>query len=304
MTANRPIRIAAVGDVHDQWGEADGVALQHLAVDLVLFVGDFGNEAVDLVRQIAALEMPKASIFGNHDAWYSATDWGRKKRPYDPTQEDWVQQQIDLLGIANVGYGRRDFVELGISVVGGKPFSWGGPSWKHRKFYWERYGVDSMEASSQRIIQAVDAAAHNTLIFLGHCGPAGLGDAPEAICGRDWKPNGGDYGDPDLRIAIDYARDKGRQVPLVTFGHMHHSLRHRQDRLRERIALDKAGTTYVNAACVPRQRKGDQGLECNFSLIELTADGVVSVEGIWLTAEGIITHREILLSSSEALEAQ
>lgn len=299
MTANKTIRIAAVGDIHDQWGEADAIALQHLAVDLVLFVGDFGNEAVDLVRQIAAVETPKAAIFGNHDAWYTATDWGRKKRPYDPEKEDWVQQQIDLLGEANVGYSQRDFPELGLSVVGGKPFSWGGPKWRHRKFYRDRYDVTSMEDSAQRIVAAVEAAACDTLVFLGHCGPAGLGDAQEAICGRDWKASGGDFGDPDLTAAIDHAHQQGRQVPLSVFGHMHHGLRHRQDRLRERLVVDERGTTHVNAACVPRQRIGPQGAESHFSLIELTQGQVQSVSGVWVTAAGAITAQEELFRRSE-----
>ena len=34
-----------------------------------LQVGDFGNEDVHTVAQIAALQMPKAAIMGNHDAW-------------------------------------------------------------------------------------------------------------------------------------------------------------------------------------------------------------------------------------------
>ncbi|MDJ0703055.1 MAG: metallophosphoesterase, partial [Leptolyngbyaceae cyanobacterium MO_188.B28] len=68
MASDRLIKIAVVGDVHDQWEPEDALALKHLKVDLVLFVGDFGNEAVDIVREIAALDIPKAVILGNHDA--------------------------------------------------------------------------------------------------------------------------------------------------------------------------------------------------------------------------------------------
>ena len=67
------ITIAVVGDVHNQWDEQDQQALEHLKVDLVLFVGDFGNEAIEVVYQISNLEIPKAAIMGNHDAWYSAS---------------------------------------------------------------------------------------------------------------------------------------------------------------------------------------------------------------------------------------
>jgi hypothetical protein len=33
--------------------------------------GDFGEENVELVRDITNLEFPKAVILGNHDAWWS-----------------------------------------------------------------------------------------------------------------------------------------------------------------------------------------------------------------------------------------
>ena len=75
------ITIAVVGDVHEQWEIADHQALAAIAVDLVLFVGDFGNESLGVVGLIAELALPKATVFGNHDAWFTATDWGRKSLP-------------------------------------------------------------------------------------------------------------------------------------------------------------------------------------------------------------------------------
>lgn len=128
------LKIAAIGDIHDQWEPADNEILERLGVDLVLFVGDFGNEAVGVVRCITALQLPYAAILGNHDAWYSASDWGRRQAPYDHRHEDRVQQQLDLLGAAHVGYGCRNFPELGISIIGARPFSWGGPTWRNEGF--------------------------------------------------------------------------------------------------------------------------------------------------------------------------
>lgn len=61
-------RIAFVGDVHDRWAEDDEDALRTLQADLTVFVGDIGNEAVDLVREISKIDLPKAVILGNHDA--------------------------------------------------------------------------------------------------------------------------------------------------------------------------------------------------------------------------------------------
>ena len=34
-----------------------------------LGAGDFGEEAISLVKQIAQVTVPKAVILGNHDAW-------------------------------------------------------------------------------------------------------------------------------------------------------------------------------------------------------------------------------------------
>ncbi|WP_234991328.1 metallophosphoesterase [Synechococcus sp. 7002] len=131
MIDNCSLTIAVVGDVHDQWDAVgDRQALEILGVDLVLFVGDFGNEAVKLVQQVAALPFPKAVILGNHDAWYTASDWGRKKAPYDHATEDRVQAQLEILGATHVGYGHLDLPEFQLSVVGARPFSWGVRSGK------------------------------------------------------------------------------------------------------------------------------------------------------------------------------
>ena len=291
----RALRIAIIGDVHDQWDEQDAIALQNLQVDLALFVGDFGNEAVEVVRSIAALNLPKAAIFGNHDAWYTATPWGQKKCPYDRAKEDWVQLQADLFGEAHVGYGKLDFPKLSLTVVGGRPFSWGGSEWKYSSFYRDRYGIHNFAESVERMKAAVDAAAFNTLIFMGHCGPTGLGDQPESPCGRDWKPLGGDFGDPDLAEAIAYARAMGKKVPLVTFGHMHHSLRHRKDRQRDRIGIDTTRTIHLNAAAVPRIIRTETSCQRNFSLVTLKAGEVQTATLIWFDDQrGIVSEDDLL----------
>lgn len=299
--ASRPLKVAVIGDVHDQWDQGDAAALYHLGVDLALFVGDFGNEAVALVQQIADLDLPKAVILGNHDAWYSATAWGRKKCPYDRRQEDRVTQQLLALGDCHVGYGHLDLPQLGISVVGGRPFSWGGSDWTHKTFYAERYGVHNFEESVALMQRAVDAAASHHLIFIGHCGPTGLGDAPEAPCGRDWNPIGGDFGDPDLAAAIAYAKTQGKTVSLVAFGHMHHTLRHRKDCLRRQTYLDGDHTLYLNAASVPRWIKANGITQRNFSLVTLHQGQVQSAQRLWIDDQHHITHTDALYQPAPLL---
>ncbi|MBE7384186.1 MAG: TIGR04168 family protein [Leptolyngbya sp. SIO1E4] len=294
----RAVRIAIIGDVHNQWDEQDAIALHSLNVDLVLFVGDFGNESVEVVRSIAALDLPKAAICGNHDAWYTATPWGQRKCPYDRATEDWVQAQLDLLGEAHVGYGKLDFPALSLTVVGGRPFSWGGPDWKNATFYRDRFGIHNFEESIACMKQAVDATAHNTLLFIGHCGPTGLGDRPESPCGRDWNPIGGDFGDPDLTAAIAYAQQIGKTVPLVTFGHMHHGLRHRKDIQRERLSIGSQGTVYLNAASVPRIIQNGASCLRNCSLVTLQNDQVQQASLTWINQDLVVTSEEDLLSTA------
>jgi uncharacterized protein (TIGR04168 family) len=288
------LKIAVVGDVHDQWEVEDGLALKHLGVDLVLFVGDFGNESVEVVRAIASLEIPKAAVMGNHDAWYTATEWGRRKCPYDRTKEDWVQEQLDLLGSAHVGYGKLDFPDWNLTVVGGRPFSWGGPDWKYTDICKERYGVSSFDESAAKIIQAVKAAAGENIIFVGHNGPSGLGDRPEDPCGKDWHPIGGDFGDPDLAVAISQSLTMGKTVSLVTFGHMHLNLRHTKKVQRKAVFRSPEGTIYLNAATVPRIVQENGGKRRNFSLVSLEGGAVRQASQVWVGDDFQVVAEEIL----------
>jgi uncharacterized protein (TIGR04168 family) len=300
LDSRQAVKIAIVGDVHDEWEDADAIALQHLGVDLVLFVGDFGNEAVELVGRIASLDLPKAAIFGNHDAWYTASDWGRSKRPYDPQEEDRVQQQVDLLGASYVGYGKLDLPQFDLSIVGSRPFSWGGSEWKYSDFYEERYGVDSFEASTRRIVEMADTATCKNLIIIGHNGPTGLGEDAESICGKDWgEPLGGDYGDPDLAAAISILQAQGKSIPLVTFGHMHHKLRHTKERLRQPlVAADE--TIYLNAARCPRVLSTIERTVRNFSLVSIV-DGKVTKAGlVWTTEDHQVGLEEVYYELASA----
>ena len=293
MSQQTEMRIAIVGDVHDQWSAADNLALQHLKVDLVLFVGDFGNEAVEVVREVAAVSIPKAVIMGNHDAWYSASSWGKQKAPYDQSQEDRVQQQLDLLGKAHVGFSKLDFPQLDVSVVGSRPFSWGGLTWRNSPFYRDRYEIKSFEESTQQMVESAQDAASKTLIFIAHNGPAGLGKQTESICGRDWKAEGGDYGDPDLTEAIAQTQSLGKSIPLVTFGHMHHELKIPRGKRRKLVEV-REQTVYFNAACVPRVIKTAQDIKRSFSIATLRQGIVQTISLVWLNQDFAIESEELL----------
>jgi uncharacterized protein (TIGR04168 family) len=295
------VKIAVVGDIHDRWEIEDSLALKHLDIDLVLFVGDFGDESVEIVRSIAALEIPKAVILGNHDAWYTASAWGRSKSPYDCKLEDRVQQQLDLLGETHVGYGHLDFPQFNLSVVGSRPFSWGGADWKNKKFLRTRFGVRNFEESTARIVAAAEQATCDNLILIGHNGPTGLGDRPEDTCGKDWGELIGDHGDPDFAEAIDRVRDRQTSIPLVTFGHMHHRLRHTKERLRTIVNVDRHQTIYLNAACVPRLIRVEGERRRNFSLVTLLNGKVDGISLIWLGENYRLVSEQTLYSRSQTI---
>ncbi|MDB9491261.1 TIGR04168 family protein [Dolichospermum circinale CS-534/05] len=296
-TQSKPVKIAVVGDIHDQWDVEDGMALKHLGVDLVLFVGDFGNESVEVVKTIASLDLPKAAVMGNHDAWYSATEWGRKKCPYDRTKEDWVQKQLDLLGAVQVGYSKLDFPQWNLTVVGGRPFTWGGPEWRFAEICQERYGVSSLDDSADKIVNAVKNANCDNIIFLGHNGPSGLGDRAEDPCGKDWHPIGGDFGDPDLAAAISQTLNMNKTVSLVAFGHMHRTLRHTKKLERKAVFKSPEGTIYLNAANVPRIVQENGVKLRNFSLVSLDGGMVTKVALVWVGKDYQVAAEEIFYNS-------
>ncbi len=107
------VKIAVVGDIHDLWELEDNAALKHLSVDLALFVGDYGNEAVEVVRRIAAVDVPKAAVMGNHDAYYSASKKGLQNCPYDQRKRTgfsfkWTCWERHILALENANFPSLD----------------------------------------------------------------------------------------------------------------------------------------------------------------------------------------------------
>ena len=344
------LRVAVVGDVHGAWSDADAVAMEALQADLLTFVGDFGNEAVPVVRAISRVgkEIDKrrrsgggrkapgvAVVMGNHDAWNSMTARGRERgreraaaaaaaaaaasgggattaaaeegandsasersNSGDPlipaAASPGVAEQLRLLGSSHVGFSWRSFEDEddGIgggavggsspfaAVVGGRPFSQGGPDFRRvDQFYREMYDVEDFEASAEKVAKGLrEAAAHlsekkkssgttddkgTALVLIAHNGPSGLGGLKHDICGADFLEDGGDWGDPDLEEALRRVRGEEEEEAtatavtatstspspssaspcLVAFGHMHRSLRHASSSYKERNAVEVCAET-------------------------------------------------------------
>jgi uncharacterized protein (TIGR04168 family) len=186
-------------------------------------------------------------------------------------------------------------------VVGGRPFTWGGPEWRFAEICQERYGVSSLEESADKIVKVVKSAACDNIIFLGHNGPSGLGDRPEDPCGKDWHPIGGDFGDPDLAEAISQSLNMKKTVSLVTFGHMHRTLRHTKNMQRKAVFRSPEGTIYLNAATVPRIVEENGVKLRNFSLVSLEGNLVTKASLVWVGKDFQVVSEEIFYDSSPSI---
>jgi len=274
------MQLAIAGDLHGQWDLSDHALLKLLSPDALLVVGDLSDGTPRIPSLLRQLELPLACILGNHDTAKDASG-------------QTLQRQIDALGPLHCGWGLRQL--QGLAVVGARPGSAGG-GFHLSKGCAAVFGPITLEQSVERIVAAATAADPGLpLVLLAHSGPAGLGSQAGDICGRDWKPPACDWGDQDLSLAIDRIRSQ-RPLPLVVFGHMHHRLK-RGAGERCSFVRDRAGTAYLNAACVPRHLVDEAGTALrHFSWVELDGDGLCSAAHRWYGLDGRLRYQETLYS--------
>lgn len=274
--------LTVVGDLHRWWRPADAAFLERTRPDLSLFVGDLGDEDVEMVRLIAQLPVPKVVMLGNHDAWQS---FGRR------TCTEKLTESLHILGEDHLAYGVREVPAAGISVIGARPFSWGGQSLRSPELYDEIYGVHTMRQSAAAIFDAARNAHHRDLVILAHNGPLGLGDQPEDIFGKDFGKPGGDWGDRDLALAIQRIEGLGLRVRAVIAGHMHHRLAHPRGAERTRF-VRRGDTLFVNAAYVPRVVRTSAGEVSHFVRTWWDRGECARVEEVWVDIHGNVSSVE------------
>jgi uncharacterized protein (TIGR04168 family) len=286
------VRIGVIGDVHLAWDDRDVSLLDGAGYDLLLFVGDlagYGAEgAVRVGRSIARLRTPSLVMPGNHDAvttlqlgaevFYSSEAM-RNLLAIGMAQR--VARLRSALGAIELcGYSLHRF-EAGVAILAARPHSVGGPRLAFRRYIAQRFGVSTMEESAARLRSLFDEVAlGERVIVLAHCGPVGLGATREAIYGNDFRPEAGDWGDPDLADALAHAAATRKSVVAVVAGHMHHHLRGGGERTWH---VERDGVHHVNAARVPRRKRSAAGSERHH--VRITLDGAtVGVEQVWVSA--------------------
>ncbi|MCC6874234.1 MAG: metallophosphoesterase [Sandaracinaceae bacterium] len=275
------LRIGIVGDVHLLFDQEDVRLLDAQGYALLLFVGDLASYShrggLRVARTIGRLRTPALVMPGNHDAAnvgqmaaeVLAADAiiplvgaGQARRTHE--------LEVALSPARAVGFSVHRVASDGLSIdiVAGRPHSAGGQHFAFRPWLRERYGVDGFEASAEKLRARVDASDAAALVFFAHTGPTGLGESRSDIWGCDFRRDEGDFGDRDLREALDHARARGKRILAVVAGHMHHALKGGGQR---RWQLEDDGTLYVNAACVPRIfEKGKRRVHHH---VELVIDG-------------------------------
>ena len=274
---NPPATLLAVGDIHRCWREVDSVYLEREQADLTMFVGDLGDEDVEMVTRVAEIPIEKAVILGNHDAWQS---FAKKEL----TEK--LNDSLDVLGKDHIAYSVKEVPAAGISVVGARPFSWGGQSLRSPELYDEIYGVRTMRQSAAAIVDAARNAQHRDLVILAHNGPTGLGSETTDIYGKDFGKPGGDWGDYDLELALQRIEGFGLRVRAVIAGHMHHKLLHPRGAERTRF-IQRGDTTFINCAVVPRVVRSENGEELSYFVRTRWLDGeCMSIEEVWVDTHG------------------
>ena len=239
------LRIGVVGDLHTHWDEVDVAHFDRSDYDLVFFTVDLGggtaSSSLRIARVISRLRKQALVMPGNNDtgdiAELAAELAHRRsirklaaiRSGLEPGSSDMADPGIRLCGYTLHRHTRGP---VDLTIVAARPRSMGGPELSFPEHMQASYGIDSLEAYRARLFALLDEVETENVVFFSHN-----------------RPGGGDWGDPDLAAAIDYARHIGKRVLAVVAGHMHLETKHGRERPWQ---VEKQGTLYINAARVPR----------------------------------------------------
>jgi uncharacterized protein (TIGR04168 family) len=276
------VRIAIIGDVHQEFDLMDIQYFNGSGYDLLLFVGDLSNlntssQSLKMAADLSKLRKPALFIPGNHDvhnvfqiiseilqlSWLMRFTGIRHRKHHYKLMDELAP--VEFGGFSNHPY---SFNGISIDVIAARPYAMGGSSLSFTPLLKQVFHLKTLDESSRLLMKQVDSTVSDNLIFLAHNGPYGLSDSPTGIWGCDFDPAFGDFGDRDLTDAIDYAKSQGKRILAVIAGHMHLQTYLGPKPLWKRRGapgplrpwlVEKAGVKYVNAALVPRiyQKEGE-----------------------------------------------
>jgi uncharacterized protein (TIGR04168 family) len=278
------VRLAVIGDVHLHFNEKDVAYFNGSNYDLILFVGDLVNyvpwRAKVVWKLIDRLNKPTLFMPGNHDSTnviqLIAEVLGNQPlaqisgagQSHNFTK---LTKHLQSTTICGYSLHPQNIQEYSFDIIAARPHSMGGPNLSFKPYLKKSLGIHSIEESAAKIKEQIDKSQNENIVFFAHNGPTGLGSKRDDIWGCDFKKSEGDFGDPDLEQAIDYARSQEKKVLAVIAGHMHQGLKGGGQR---RWTVQQNGTTYLNAARVPRIYENAGTAVHHHVCVEIGANGV------------------------------
>ena len=290
------VKLACIGDVHGFWDRHDTAYFNRSDYHGLLFTGDLPRltHAPPVARRLSELQKPAWMIPGNHDGpsalqllaelkgWTQLSNQGARHMPRR------MRALQDALGPVQLGGFTLHDLNPGVGLIMARPHAMGPDRFYFRKYMAQAHAVNSYEESATRLKTLVDQGPEK-LLFLAHNGPSGLGEEASDIWGCDFSPQFGDFGDRDLRSAIDYAQACGKKVLAVIAGHMHH--RHKQGGGMRAPAVRQSGVLYINAASVARIRA--KGNRRHHVALTLCGDDAHAHE-MWVDSQGQVVAQKPL----------
>lgn len=281
-------KVAVIGDLHGSWDDWDVAFFNESDYDLLLFTGDLGSgtgaAGVGVARSIARLAKRALVIPGNNDVKFQpeiAAEFAHQRGLIELLAAGARERSRELSHASGrvelCGYSLHPvtFGDRALTIVAGRPNAMGGGELAFVDHLERNHRVSTMDASAERLASLLARAATEEVIVLSHNGPHGLGSAPTDIWGCDFREGCGDWGDPDLEVALDAAAAAGKRVLAVIAGHMHLRTRAGEDRVSR---LERNDTLFVNVARVPRIFSGGDGVLRSHVCLEIGDSGVSAVE--------------------------
>lgn len=295
------MRIVILGDIHGFFSEEDIQYFNDSQIDLILLVGDLPGRLhrfLPVCRLLSRLKHRTLLIPGNHDATSIMQVIGEIRANRAMIERHSGGQEARLAELSAAispvevcGYSlhRLGTGSDSLEVLAGRPHSMGGRDMGFEPYLRRRFGVTDLNESLTLYKQIIDRS-ELPLLFLAHNGPTGLGGRAHDIWGCDFR-QAEDFGDPDLALAMEYARARCRVLGVVA-GHMHHRLKGGGERT---TFLSRDGIFYLNAARVPRIYT-ERGRKVRYHIEMQWQQGQVVVEEVLVNGQQKIESR--LLYSS------
>ncbi|MEM7181050.1 MAG: metallophosphoesterase [Spirochaetota bacterium] len=252
------LKLAIIGDVHGYWNQKDIDYFNQSDYNHIIFVGDLpphSSTTVRIAKRIAKLTVGSSMLPGNHDTTNLFQLVGEVFQNQFLIRKGSFRhlERINALQIAlgNVQLRQYEVEELNdLSLIYTRPLSMGGPMLSFLPYLDKMFAIRSIKDSAKKINSLINASKSKNIVFIAHNGPYGLGKEQNSIWGRDFDKRGGDWGDRDLLMAINYAKKQNKNVQAVIAGHMHYN--QQKGSYTRNWFLKQENTNYINAARVPR----------------------------------------------------